>query len=148
MSVTWERVTELFSTACALNESARPAFLDAACAGDCNLRAEVEGLLTNHRNDSFLSRSPYSGAGLDAVHGVLPAGLVLKERYVIEQRLAAGGQGDVYRATDRVLSRAVVVKVMRATAVDAAMLRRRFEQEMQALSRIDHPAVVGILDVG
>jgi tRNA A-37 threonylcarbamoyl transferase component Bud32 len=147
MNLSWERVTEVFSTASALNDTARRAFLDAACAGDPDLRAEVEGLLTNHRNDSFLSKSPFSSIGVDA-QAVLPSGLVLKDRYVIEQRLAAGGQGHVYRATDRLLSRSVVVKVMRAGEADVAMLRRRFEQEMQALSCIDHPAVVGIFDVG
>jgi tRNA A-37 threonylcarbamoyl transferase component Bud32 len=147
MSVSWDRVTELFSAASVLDDTARRAFLDAACAGNPDLLTEIEGLLTNHRHDSFLSAPPLGATFADVVRAVLPTGLVLKDRYVIEQQLGAGGQGHVYRATDRVLSRAVVVKLMR-TVSGAAMLRRRFEQEMHALSRIDHPAVVGIFDIG
>jgi len=54
----------------------------------------------------------------------------------------------VYKATDELLRRPVVVKVMRAEGRWNHLLRARFEQEMRALARIDHPGVVGVLDVG
>lgn len=147
----WERVTSLFEAGRALDDAARAAFLDAACGSDTNLRSEIEALLAADAvDDNFLAASPYAAivAAVDAVHQPLPQGLVLKDRYVVDQPFGSGGQAHVYRAVDRVLSRPVVLKVMRATGGQNVLLRRRFEQERQALSRIDHPAVVGIFDVG
>ena len=44
----WERVKELFADALDREPAERPAFLDAACAGDTELRAEVDSLLATH----------------------------------------------------------------------------------------------------
>jgi serine/threonine-protein kinase len=146
----WTRVTELFTEARELTgEAARLAFLDRACGGDERLRTEVLGLLAADLTDGFLEALP------DTLHDAGPreaaplaAGQILNDRYAIDERFASGGQAIVYRATDRVLSRPVVVKVMRASGLQNAHLRGRFEREMRALSRIDHPSIVGILDVG
>jgi tRNA A-37 threonylcarbamoyl transferase component Bud32 len=148
MTPDWERVTALFTAARVLAEPDRRTFLDAACGADPSLRAEVEALIDGDADDSFLER-PYGGPDHAAVShaGVLTPGCLLNGRYRIERPLGNGGQAFVYRAVDNLLSRAVVVKVMRAGHRNP-WLRARFEREMQALSRIDHPGVVGILDVG
>ena len=44
------------------------------------------------------------------------SGTTLGSRYTLTDRIAAGGMGDVWRATDSVLGRVVAVKVMRASA--------------------------------
>jgi serine/threonine-protein kinase len=79
-------------------------------------------------------------------------GLLLKDRYLIEKELGRGGIGVVYLAQDRqLLSRAVVVKVLYATQGDDrydAWFLKKFRQEMEALARINHPGVVGVLDSG
>ena len=152
MTTAWERVTSLFGAARELDADARAAFLDAACGGDVELRSAVESLLAEDgRDDGFLA-TPSNGAIRDLLDDAFAAGLasgeVLKDRYRIEERLGTGGQAVVYRATDLTLARTVVVKVMRADARANRRLKGRFELEMQALSRIDHPGVVGILDVG
>jgi tRNA A-37 threonylcarbamoyl transferase component Bud32 len=151
VSADWQRVTDLFGAARLLDAAGRRAFLDLACAGDDDLRAEVDVLLSaDAANDSFLERPP-AAAIVDALSPLanpILTGRILRDRYVVEERVASGGQAIVYRATDRVLSRTVVIKVMRSTRLHNAVLKVRFEHEMQALSRIDHPAVVGILDVG
>jgi tRNA A-37 threonylcarbamoyl transferase component Bud32 len=150
MKMDWDRVTALFSAARILDTSGREAFLHAACESDAALRAEVETLLDADSDDSFLARPPETAirAALASVPGLLSAGLILKDRYRIERPLGTGGQAFVYHATDLMLSRAVVVKVMRAAGRQNRWLKSRFEREMQALSRIDHPGVIGILDVG
>ena len=147
MTQHWERVTSLFGAARALDGEARAAFLSLACADDDTLRAAVDSLLAADIQDDFLSDPPW--ATLATVRRTqLDTGDVLKNRYRIDSELAAGGQALVYRATDQLLTRPVVVKVMRAEGRRNQWLKSRSEQEMRALARIDHPGVVGILDVG
>jgi tRNA A-37 threonylcarbamoyl transferase component Bud32 len=147
MSADWDRVTALFGATRALDPADRTAFLDVACRTDLALRAEVEALLESDADDSFLEQPPDTAA-LSMLPNLLGPGRLLKDRYRIERPLSRGGQGLVYQATDEVLSRPVVVKVMRADARGNRWLKSRFEHEMEALSRISHPGVVGILDVG
>ncbi len=79
-------------------------------------------------------------------------GTLLKERYLIEGELGRGGIGVVYLARDTKLhQRRVVIKVLLDTdesSLHTPWLKKKFEQEVEALVRIDHPGVVGVLDVG
>lgn len=76
-------------------------------------------------------------------------GTTLNRRYFIEQELKRGGFGIVYLARDQQLhSRPVVVKVLLEDAYQSDYAVRKFRQETEALSRIDHPGVVGIIDSG
>ncbi len=79
-------------------------------------------------------------------------GLLLKDRYLIERELGRGGIGVVYLARDKqLLSREVVVKVLFAEHGDEKYelwFTKKFRQEMEALARINHPGVVGVLDSG
>jgi serine/threonine protein kinase len=77
------------------------------------------------------------------------AGAVFKDRYVIEKKLGAGGIGEVYLARDRQLhSKPVVVKVLLEESGRDEWFKKKFRQEIEALARIDHPGVVGVLDAG
>jgi serine/threonine-protein kinase len=68
--------------------------------------------------------------------------------YEILALLGAGGMGEVYRARDTRLDRAVAVKIVHTRlAADADQLRR-FEQEARAASLLDHPNIVVVHDVG
>jgi hypothetical protein len=55
----WSRIKEVFGAALEKPESKRPAFLDSACGGDAELRAEVERLLAE--SDATSLQSPASG---------------------------------------------------------------------------------------
>jgi serine/threonine protein kinase len=75
-------------------------------------------------------------------------GLVLGARYHVDELLAEGGTGCVYRAYDALEGRTVAVKVLQArTAADDGM-RRRFLNEAQTTMRIDSDHVVEITDLG
>jgi serine/threonine protein kinase len=75
-------------------------------------------------------------------------GLLVKDRYRILQELGKGGFGTVYLAADEeLLSKRVVVKVIRGISLDEWKLRK-FQQEKEALARIDHPGVASVLDAG
>ena len=76
-------------------------------------------------------------------------GSTLNNRYLIERELQRGGFGSVYLARDLQLhSRAVVIKVLLEDAYKSEYVVQKFRQEVEALSRIDHPGVVGIIDSG
>jgi serine/threonine protein kinase/DNA-binding winged helix-turn-helix (wHTH) protein len=74
---------------------------------------------------------------------------VLKDRYVIQKEIARGGVGAVYLAVDQqLLSRPVVIKVLLERWASNRWVKKKFRQEVEALARINHPGVVGILDAG
>ncbi len=149
----WQQVSDLFASALERGPREAAAFLEEACGDDAELRAEVESLLCEHaRAGEFLSH-PASAGAASALREVAGEdrylGTTVGGRYRIEALLAAGGQALVYRASDlTVLSKPVVVKILSVHAGRNPWLRKKFRQEMEALSRIDHPGVVGILDTG
>jgi serine/threonine protein kinase len=80
------------------------------------------------------------------------SGTLLKDRYLIEGELGRGGIGVVYLARDtQLLQRRVVIKVLLESSENSLhtpWFRKKFDQEIEALVRIDHPGVVGVLDAG
>lgn len=75
-------------------------------------------------------------------------GQTLSNRYVIEERLGGGGMAIVYKATDRLLSRAVTVKILRDQFANDREVVRRFQTEAQSVAKLSHPNIVSIYDVG
>ncbi|MBO3741072.1 serine/threonine-protein kinase [Actinoplanes flavus] len=69
-------------------------------------------------------------------------------RYRLEDRIAAGGMGEVWRATDTVLGRPVAVKMLLAGTAGEASFRRRFEHEARAMAALRHPGVAAVYDYG
>src|SRR5262252_7727679 len=68
--------------------------------------------------------------------------------YEILAPLGAGGMGEVYRARDTRLQREVAVKVLPASLSESAQIRERFEREAQTISRLSHPHICTLYDVG
>jgi serine/threonine protein kinase/Tol biopolymer transport system component len=68
--------------------------------------------------------------------------------YEIVEPIGAGGMGEVYRALDTRLERTVAVKVLPAHLSDSAEARQRFEREARAISRLSHPHICALYDVG
>src|SRR5215831_10421728 len=68
--------------------------------------------------------------------------------YVVVAPLGAGGMGEVYRATDTRLDRAVAIKVLPAHLAADPEHRQRFEREARAVSALAHPHVCALYDVG
>jgi tRNA A-37 threonylcarbamoyl transferase component Bud32 len=69
-------------------------------------------------------------------------------RYRLDGRIATGGMGEVWRATDRVLGRQVAVKVLKHEYADDPMFRSRFETEARNAAALHHPNVASIFDFG
>src|SRR5262245_25806160 len=69
------------------------------------------------------------------------------ERYEILDRIGTGGSGEVYRGRDKTLSRPVAIKLLSADLVDA-LARRRFQQEAQTASSLNHPHILTVFEAG
>jgi serine/threonine-protein kinase len=70
------------------------------------------------------------------------------EHYEILRRLGAGGSGVVYLATDTLLQRPVVLKILRTGILTAEQLRTTVLREARLASAIEHPNVCAIYEVG
>jgi len=69
-------------------------------------------------------------------------------RYDLVDRIATGGMGEVWRATDTVLGRTVAVKLLKAEYADDATFRTRFEEEARNAAALHHPNVASVFDFG
>jgi tetratricopeptide (TPR) repeat protein/predicted Ser/Thr protein kinase len=68
-------------------------------------------------------------------------------RYVIANRLGAGGMGVVYAARDTELAREVALKIVRPRA-EVDVMQARLRREAKAMARLSHPNVVPVFDIG
>lgn len=70
------------------------------------------------------------------------------EGYTIGQCLGQGGMGAVYEGTQESTGRRVAIKIMLDSALGSEEGRKRFEREVAVVARLEHPAVVAIIDSG
>jgi eukaryotic-like serine/threonine-protein kinase len=75
-------------------------------------------------------------------------GTRLADRYAIEERVATGGMGTVFVATDERLGRRVAVKVLKEEFADDPRFVERFRREARAAGALSHPNVAGVYDFG
>ncbi len=146
------RVATVIAGVHALDGDSRAAYLDAACAGDPGLRAEVESLLAQDAVMPPLlatagALAAFAGAagnepGAEAEHPPAIGG------YRILGVLGQGGMGTVYRAQQVVpLEREVALKLVRR-GLDTDRIIARFAGERRTLAMMDHPAIARVFDAG
>ncbi len=141
----WERIGALFQRALELPQDERAAFLREQCGDDESVRAEVASLVEAHAEaEGFLDR-PVPRAPGDVPR--LASGSRLGVFEILE-RLGAGGMGEVYRARDTRLDRLVAVKVLSADLAGDPRGRERFEREAHIISKLTHPHICTLYDVG
>jgi tRNA A-37 threonylcarbamoyl transferase component Bud32 len=76
-------------------------------------------------------------------------GMVLRETYRIERVIGEGGMGRIYEARHtRIGDKRYAIKVLLPEYISRPKVRARFEREVEAIARIDHPGVLSIVDVG
>ncbi len=75
-------------------------------------------------------------------------GTMLGQRYRLEERIASGGMGDVWRGTDEVLGRTIAVKLLLPSLLDEPGFTERFRGEARTMATINHPGVVDVYDYG
>lgn len=142
----WQRLGSLFHDALERppgEERAR--FLDESCAGDAELRRELDALIGSHEKAGSFLESPILDGELGS--DALATGTRLGP-YEITNLLGRGGMGEIYRARDTRLARDVAVKVLPAALARNPERLSRFEQEARAASALNHSHIVSLYDVG
>ena len=76
------------------------------------------------------------------------ASRVLGKRYSLTTRIAIGGMGEVWSATDSVLGRQVAVKILRDELVDSGAFLERFRAEARHTAALAHPGIASVFDYG
>ncbi len=149
-------IERLYREALQLDNAERQAFLALWCGENPDLRREVESMLAANDSRKGRETTPILEAPAKVPTATPPSplldlvGQTLDGRYYIEQKLISGGIGDLYLATDKpeLMLRRVVVKVLQEKALEDKWIVTKFRQEIEALTRIDDPGVVGLLDAG
>jgi eukaryotic-like serine/threonine-protein kinase len=110
---------------------------------DPELRREIESLLAQQDGSHFLDRPPLQNVTEpgDSTVTAFMAGACLGP-YRIEGKLGEGGMGEVFRAVDTRLGRAVAIKMAHER------FSARFEHEARAISSLNHPNICTLYDVG
>jgi eukaryotic-like serine/threonine-protein kinase len=151
----WARVKRAFLAALDVPAEMRDVFLAAECAGDLDVRREVECFLGAREGaGNFLGGAVFTarstvGSGEQAAMGgpSLSAGARVG-RYEIVDGLRGGGMGEVYRARDVQLGRLVAIKVLPRVMAGDPLRLARFEVEARASSSLSHPNIVAVHDTG
>jgi serine/threonine protein kinase/Tol biopolymer transport system component len=146
----WQQIDELLQAALELDPEERHAFLVLACYGDEPLRQEVESLIVSHEQSENLLDMPLSQVAADLlVKGEARCvnGQIIGH-YKVLARLGAGAMGEVYLAEDTRLGRKVALKLLPTDFTIDEKRVRRFEQEAQAASRLNHPNILTIHEIG
>lgn len=73
---------------------------------------------------------------------------MISDRYMIVTSLGEGGMADVYLAIDTILNREVAIKILRGELSSDPVTLLRFQREANAASKLNHPNVVDVYDVG
>src|SRR6476469_8525885 len=79
---------------------------------------------------------------------MISPGMTLGGRYRLDERIAGGGMGDVWRGTDEVLGRTVAIKILLPALMEDPGFAERFRGEARTMATINHPGVVDIYDYG
>jgi serine/threonine protein kinase/Tol biopolymer transport system component len=143
----WQKIDALFEAALARPAAERPAFLDQVCAGDAELRAELESLLAHESAEDFLKDPVFQDAARvlseNARHALV--GKIVGSYQILES-LGAGGMGEVYLALHLRTNRKVALKLLPATFMSDAQRVQRFQQEARTVLALNHPNIVTVYD--
>ena len=169
-----EKVKQLLAIALARPHAEREAFLDAACANDRDLRREIDVYLHSGDKTEQFNFNSQGQNFTSAENADLPTdpsidvpntdpsakpmvtvsesdeAWIGKEfgKFIVQKRLAEGGMGIVYLATDSQLGREVAVKILPGYfSMDRERLQR-FHREARATSLLNHPNIVTVFELG
>ena len=144
----WQQLKQIFQSALERNPAERSAFLSQACADDPALRSEVESLISSHDQ---------AGDSIEAMAAEAATEMLADDRaivgkqighYQVLSRIGRGGMGEVFLAQDTSLGRKVALKLLRSDFTRNEERLRRFRQEAQAASALNHPNILTIHEIG
>lgn len=145
----WSRIKDIFATALEREPAQRATYVEQACGGDEELRAEVSSLLEAHDTPgAFIEEEAAQRIGLASAPKKDWIGRRLGP-YRIVAEAGRGGMSEVFRAVrdDQQYEKQVAIKLLKA-GLDTDSLLRRFKAERQILAQLSHPNIAHLLDGG
>lgn len=162
-----QQITELLAEALERDPAERSVFLAAACAGDADLRREIESLIDSlAEQEDFIEEAPWAGVnalldgqGTDSLRDLLTdsaedaqSAVMTGKRvgaYRIIREIGHGGMGSIYLAerADKEYREQVALKIVRR-GMKTDFVLRRFRHERQILATLHHPNIAALLDGG
>ena len=146
----WQKVDEGVAAAVEIETVRRSAWLDKFCAGDDDLKREIESLLAFESDaDGFLEQpfGPHAAALLESESN----GFTGKAfgNYEVIREIGSGGMGAVFlaRRNDGEFDQLVALKIIRQSIAESHIIER-FKRERQILASLNHPNIAKLLDGG
>ncbi len=137
----WQQIKDILNAAMERPACERTAYLEAACAGDPELRNEVDSLLSasdsagDFLDEPIMEKDPIAGSKVG--------------QYRLLEPIGRGGMGAVYRAVrdDDQFQQEVAIKVVKR-GMDTDAVLARFRYERQILAFLTHPNIAHLFDGG
>jgi tetratricopeptide (TPR) repeat protein len=147
----WRRIAAILDLALELSPGERSAVLDETCAGDAELRAEVEAFLAADVEAGAFLAAPVGEYAPELLAEAIDAGDLAGHRvgrHQLLREIGSGGMGTVYEAEDTQLGRRVAVKLLPPEYSRDPAAKQRFLREARAAAALDHPHICTVHDFG
>ena len=136
-----ERMLRIAGEALELDDDQLERYLSEVCGENSLLRKEVLSFLKYDAPDSVLKTR--SAATMPELSFDDP-----QSRYELQDEIARGGMGIVYRARDTTLGRDVAVKMLHTSRQDDPQFVGRFIREAEISARLQHPGIPPVYEIG
>ncbi|HEX3527869.1 MAG TPA: protein kinase, partial [Thermoanaerobaculia bacterium] len=148
----WRRIEDLLDEAFERSAGERRAFLDEACAGNPELRAQMEALLAADESAEGFLATPAHQAAAALLADTSDEAARITDRelgpYRLVREIGSGGMGVVYEAEDTRLRRRVAIKLLPPGYGRDGAAKERFLREARVASALDDPTICTVHDVG
>lgn len=148
----WQKIKTIVQAALEIEPEKRALFVAENCADDKLLRSEVQSLLDSYENaGDFIQKPAFFGKlQVLSTNGFSSKFNTGKRvgRYEVRSLIGKGGMGEVYLAEDLRLRRKIALKILPLDLVGNRERLRRFEQEAEAASALNHPNIITIYEIG
>jgi serine/threonine protein kinase/Tfp pilus assembly protein PilF len=143
--IEFERIRELLIKVVDLPADEQRLYLEDSCKDDPKLLKEIELILARESDDQQAFKSTV-GIPFSAVTCLDMTGRTF-HHFHLEEKIASGGMGVLYKAIDTKLCRYVAIKILRPELLSHPGIRERFIREAQAASALNHPGIVTVYEI-
>lgn len=143
----WQTIQNLVDELFDLPPAEQAALIRERCSDDPELEQEVRSLLCADEQANQVFEQLHEPEDEEMTLTVMQAAKVFKE-YNVQEKLGVGGMGVVYKALDHRLDRLIAIKFLSPKLILDEATRQRFVTEAKAASRMDHPNICVIYDIG